>query len=174
MAVYVPVLQIGDGLRNLLLGNIRFVLDEIVFHANFLRGLDDACHIKLALARDDVIRGASMRWISVLAHVLDVEQIKAFGVGEKQLGRINLGRSYPKNIRFKLDVLRIGLVQEQVEQRAVAGRAKFVSMGVIEELNVMFGGDLARVIKNRGGFVDLGFVKRILVRNPGATGVGQT
>ena len=73
---------------------------------------------------------------------------------------------YPKHIHLKSHVFRFCFSHQQVEQRAVTVRRKFITMRVVEKFEAMFGQRLTGSIKDTSGFATCLFVERILVRNP--------
>ena len=110
---------------------------------------------------------------SSLFHVFDVHQLEALAVFLEQLHRILAGMDNPEDIHFVADKVGLGFRHQQIKQRAMAIRLKFISVRVVEELQTVFGQRLADAIEDRDGFATGLFIERVGVRNPGATGVLQ-
>src|SRR5712672_978945 len=80
----------------------------------------------------------------------------------------------PENIHLVTHELRLGLFHQQIEERFVAVRLKFVAVSVIEEFDAMLRKHFTGMIENRSGFAARLLVEVTLVWYPRATRIFQS
>src|SRR4029078_1286247 len=120
----------------------------------FLGGSENGGQIHLASAKGDIVayvRVAGEIAFNPFLEILNMHQLETFLVLLEQGHGVLPGMHNPENDHLVGDELLLVLLYQQIEKRAILIRLKFVSVRVIEKLQVMFGQRFSGFIENSNG-----------------------
>src|SRR6266446_5886871 len=102
-----------------------------------------------------------------------MHQFPAAAVLLQQLHRVLPGMNDPENVHLVTDIFGVRFRHQQVEERSVAMRLEFVSMGMVKEFQSVLRQRFTCPIKYSRRVAAGFFVEVSLVRNPRAAGILQ-
>jgi hypothetical protein len=161
-----------------LLDDVRgFVLDEVPFDADFLRGSQDGRQIGLTGAERHIIAnvGAAGQVVSWHAffEIFQVDEFPAGTIFFEELDRVGSRKNDPHKVHLPADELRFCFAHHEVEQGAVAVRLELIAVLVVHEFEIVLGEGFPGAIENPDCFACRLFIERPFVRDPCATDVFQ-